>query len=770
MRYEDFSVEIKTDGHGGYASRVLHSSAGGGSAPFHPPSPPDGLAAWMQALEAAVVGTAVRDFAPVQATPAGITAVDPTAAGGDLYRHLFVDRVGDRFAYSRGRADADAETGLRLRLVLSPADDGGAALAALPWELLYDAEQRLFLGRSRLSPVVRCLDVPGPQAPPPVEPPLRVLGVLALPRRGPRLDLEAERRRVEEAWGRQPLVELTWLAAADLEALRRTLRSAPFQVLHFMGHGGFDEAGGEGALLFTDGAGAARPVPGPLLAGVLRDFPTLRLVFLNACETGRLPRRAGVDPYSGVAAALVAGGIPAVVAMQFPISDRAALTFSRTFYTALSDGDPVDAAVAEGRQAIHRQAPDGFEWATPVLFLRAADGHLVRGLVSEARVAPEIRGLITDVSEIIDEKTRGFVGRGFVFAAAQRFLAEAPRGYLRIEGDPGIGKTALAAELVRRHGHVHHFNRRSEGIVRPEAFLANVCAQLIAAYGLEHATLPPSALRDAGFLSGLLHEVSRRLPAARPCVLLVDALDEADGDAVPRGANPLFLPAHLPPRIYVVVTTRPGPATALRVDVPISTVPVEHDSAANLADVRELVEGWLGRPGIGAYLAARSLGEARFVDEMVQRSGGNFMYLSYLLPALDSGRLQQITLQELPTGLLAYYEQHWQLLQGEDEAAWLDWKLPVLETLAVAAEPIPFDLVAIGSGVGDRRRVRRALDLWRPFLHLVERRDEAGRPLTLYRIYHQSFREFLAERTDLGRAEGRLLEHFLAATEGAAGG
>ena len=66
-------------------------------------------------------------------------------------------------------------------------------------------------------------------------------------------------------------------------------------------------------------------------------------------------------------------GIPAVIAMQFEITDQAALTFAQEFYTALADGYPVDGAVAEARKSIFAQGND-IEWGTPVFFTRAPNG------------------------------------------------------------------------------------------------------------------------------------------------------------------------------------------------------------------------------------------------------------------------------------------------------------------------------------------------------------------------------------------------------------
>jgi SAM-dependent methyltransferase len=76
-----------------------------------------------------------------------------------------------------------------------------------------------------------------------------------------------------------------------------------------------------------------------------------------------------------VAQTLVQQGLAAVIAMQFEVSDIAAITLANEFYGALADGYPIEAAVAEARKAIFNAGNDT-EWATPVLYLRATDGRL----------------------------------------------------------------------------------------------------------------------------------------------------------------------------------------------------------------------------------------------------------------------------------------------------------------------------------------------------------------------------------------------------------
>jgi len=100
--------------------------------------------------------------------------------------------------------------------------------------------------------------------------------------------------------------------------------------------------------------------------------PRPRLVVLNSCSSGET----GVqDLFSGTAAALVRSGISAVAAMQFTVSDGAAIAFARGFYTALASGRRVDEAARSGRISI-LGAPGTLEWVTPVLYVRGETTQL----------------------------------------------------------------------------------------------------------------------------------------------------------------------------------------------------------------------------------------------------------------------------------------------------------------------------------------------------------------------------------------------------------
>jgi hypothetical protein len=78
-----------------------------------------------------------------------------------------------------------------------------------------------------------------------------------------------------------------------------------------------------------------------------------------------------------------------------------------------------------------------------------------------------IQHLIINSTREIEEKTRDFVGRDFVFKKFRDFLASEKAGYFFLFGERGIGKTSVSARLIRENGYVHHFKKVSSGIDSP---------------------------------------------------------------------------------------------------------------------------------------------------------------------------------------------------------------------------------------------------------------------------------------------------------------
>lgn len=304
--------------------------------------------------------------------------------GARLGAALFPPAV--RGLWDSARAALAGDDRLRLRLKL---DTYG--LAELPWEYAYlpaagvPADRRGpegFLVLDRRVSLVRYEAQEGPLvALGGGGGPLRLVALLADPAEPGQepIDVQRERRSIEAALAGLP-VRAEFHAPATADALMAALVT-PAQIFHFAGHGRFDgdlgerygSEEGQGALVLVDEAGRPRPLPALHLALALTGCG-VRLAVLTACEGAQLD---AASPWAGVVSALTRRGIPAVVGMQFGLRDANATLFSRAFYRALAAGQPVDAAVTDGRLAILTQAaPDERDWGVPALYLRAHDGVL----------------------------------------------------------------------------------------------------------------------------------------------------------------------------------------------------------------------------------------------------------------------------------------------------------------------------------------------------------------------------------------------------------
>ena len=280
--------------------------------------------------------------------------------GAVLFETLFPGAV--RRLWDEARAGAKGA----LEVVFTPGLDW---IADKPWELAYDASRRRFLADDAV--LVRgVFGAPPFVAPTPGRGPLHVLVALAEPR-----DAAPVTARQEAAAIRTALAPLVKSGHARLEILtsttpghlHRRLSAGRVDVLHFVGHGAFDEKEKTGALFLVDARGRSLAVDTDRVLRLLAGRG-LKLVVLNACETGRGGR---TDFLRGVAPALLAGGVPAVLANQYKVLDSSATAFARHLYWALAKGHSLGEAAREARVAVsYAKGAEPMDWAVPVLYAR----------------------------------------------------------------------------------------------------------------------------------------------------------------------------------------------------------------------------------------------------------------------------------------------------------------------------------------------------------------------------------------------------------------
>ncbi len=433
-RYSDFDLVVERSTGTGYRARVVDSPAGEASGSFTIPFSDLELENFLLRVGRPRRGTRRLESGEMHAA---------REFGQKLFDAVFQDDLRLSLRLSLDEVERRGE-GLRIRLRFSDTPE----LASLPWEFLYSEADDEFLVLSAWTPIVRYLDLTQRIEPLTVTGPLRILVMISSPEDYPALDVEDEWNRIESALA--PLIERGAVVIdraddATLLELQRRLRRHEYHIFHYLGHGGFDEKSDDGVLVLEDDNNRSRLVAGRDLGTILQDHRSLRLAVLNACEGARA---SDSDPFSGAAQSLVRKGIPAVVAMQFEITDDAAIAFASEFYTAIAEGLPVDAAIGESRRAIFALGND-IEWGTPVVYLRG-DGRLfeVQAGIGEPAGVVAVSGVdAVATSDTVESDVTAEVEDGEA-APSETGITDTKRPEPSSVDTPGAGtkKTAATAE------------------------------------------------------------------------------------------------------------------------------------------------------------------------------------------------------------------------------------------------------------------------------------------------------------------------------------
>jgi hypothetical protein len=296
--------------------------------------------------------------------------------GSQLFKFMFSGTIRDLYNKSRKEALA-AEQPLFIKLHIKHPQ-----LSYVPWEAIYDEANRSHISTRSFTPLARVAGdeqkstatTPGP---------IRILGMAARVKTVngiplDEIDADAEKTIMGEALSEaRDRVKVCWTRSARVADLGRSLargdQGTRWDIFHFIGHGGFDEERDMGFIVVQE-EGGAKGVPlysEDLCAMLCQPQMTPKLVVLNSCSGAH--SRSG-DLFASVAADLTRAGIPAVVAMQFEITNQMGIDFSDAFYAYLASGKPVQEALAITRGEL--KARGSSEWISPVLYMRDREGTL----------------------------------------------------------------------------------------------------------------------------------------------------------------------------------------------------------------------------------------------------------------------------------------------------------------------------------------------------------------------------------------------------------
>lgn len=296
--------------------------------------------------------------------------------GEYLYLSLFDDTLNIDF---RSRLE---KYPMRLELDF---DENTAAIATLPWEFLRAPETprfpaidlvsypKLLISRRR-----RLWNAPAPIQ---LEEQLRVSLVVASPEDLP-VEYDSVWKKIQELADNFPqLVAKPMIVLnADLKTIDEVLSTKP-HILHLISHGRIrkikGQYRGELALVHTDKV-SPKWISDEKIAKLFERHKPAIVVF-QSCESGIQRHVTDLNTRSsfiGVASKTVQAEVPFVIAMQYPISNVAAVTFVEQFYDQLSKLVPIDVAVQEARRSLSLTFESKLIAVSPVLFSRVSDGQL----------------------------------------------------------------------------------------------------------------------------------------------------------------------------------------------------------------------------------------------------------------------------------------------------------------------------------------------------------------------------------------------------------
>ena len=332
------------------------------------------------------------------------------------------------------------------------------AALSIPWELLHDEQGFLSLRTRRPVSIIRRLPTQFATFQTHIDPPLRVLLVTARPNDEGFFDPRLVGRELFDVMSgavSDGSVSIEFLRPPTLKQLRERLKQKnPVHILHFDGHGRFDQSIGSGVLCFETAKGDVDPVRANELAQVLQDSG-IRLAVLTACQSAA---GAPDDAFSSVAARLIQSGINGVTAMSASMLVVSAARYSEAFYRELAEGTSSGIAHERARQALHddprrhvmRRGTDDVgipvvlrDWWLPHFYQQSPIALQVG-----RKKTPKVSSQTLHFSgPFFDSPRYGFTGR-------TRELLEIERALLRkrlvvIHGFGGTGKTSVAIEAAK---------------------------------------------------------------------------------------------------------------------------------------------------------------------------------------------------------------------------------------------------------------------------------------------------------------------------------
>jgi hypothetical protein len=418
-----------------------------------------------------------------------------------------------------------------------------------------------------------------------------------------------------------------------------------------------------------------------------------------------------------------------------------------------------------------KQGPDYYQQA----FAKLLDG-IAAALRGEQRFRRwDDRLQPWEFGSFLAEKRSGFTGRDWLFDDIRAWMEEASAPPLLIVGDPGIGKSAIVAELVHRNpeGRVVAFHCCQSNVpetLRPGRFVRSVAAMIASRHPKYEEMLDRPLYREllapgncdndpeSAFEQGILEALSiAGSPGEGRRMLVVDALDEApyQPDATPGAPQPAHSRAavsivklladrldRFPKWLALLATTR-DETDVLDSLSRLKARVLRASDPKNLRDLEMHISGRLAMAPLAELLEQSGKSQHWVVTTLAAIAQGNFLYARQTLEAIERNLIGFSDIGQLPPGLKQQYLWFFGR-QFVDAGSWTAVE-SLLEVLVAAQEPIGEPDLSAASGLEREVALPRALKSIGQYL-----RGGSEMP-PMWDLFHRSLIEWLTDAKRRGK-------------------
>lgn len=159
---------------------------------------------------------------------------------------------------------------------------------------------------------------------------------------------------------------------ATIARVRRALKDCPAHILHYAGHGWYDELSPEKSALFfwsnKNRKGNIESMSAAELKGLLQDSE-VRFAYFSSCYGSVTGPQSELldDDFLGITDAVVQAGVPSTLGFRWPVSDTGSPQLSEAFYRSLLRQGSPEIALWEARRELAGLKRDDPTWLSPIL-------------------------------------------------------------------------------------------------------------------------------------------------------------------------------------------------------------------------------------------------------------------------------------------------------------------------------------------------------------------------------------------------------------------